>query len=72
MRLPALRALAKEIRGDEALASTYWCIVIAGYLAWSFLSGDWGKTWIVWPIAGVLFGAVGAIRQLIAGGKDKK
>ena len=62
----------KQDKADEALASTYWCIVIAGYLAWSFLSGDWGKTWIVWPIAGVLFDAVGAIRQLISGGRDKK
>ena len=57
---------------EEAIAGVYWCVVTAGYLAWSFLSGDWGTTWIVWPIAGVLFGAIGALRRLIAGGKDKE
>ncbi|MEO1222179.1 MAG: hypothetical protein AAFY42_12650 [Pseudomonadota bacterium] len=33
---------------------------------WEFLSGD---GWIVWVLLGVLFGGVGAARQLL--GKDK-
>ena len=57
---------------DEAISGVYWCVVTAGYLAWSFLTGDWGTTWIVWPIAGVLFGAVSAIWRLVGGGKDKE
>jgi hypothetical protein len=32
---------------------------------WEFLSGD---GWIVWVLLGVLFGGVGAVRQLIGKG----
>lgn len=39
----------------DAASSIYWCLVTGGYLAWSFITGDWGSTWIVWPVAGVLF-----------------
>lgn len=40
------------------VAGIYWTLVTAGYLAWSFWSGEWNRTWIIWPVAGVLFGAV--------------
>ena len=33
----------------------YWGIVLAVYLGWSFISNRWETTWIVWPVAGVLF-----------------
>ena len=47
------------------IAGSYWMLVTAGYLAWSFLSGRWDSTWIVWPIAGVLYGAIyGILRAL--------
>ena len=43
----------------------YWGLVTAGYLAWSFISNDWSHTWIVWPIAGVAYGAIlGVIKAL--------
>ena len=35
----------------------YWAIVLAIYLGWSFYNMRWDMTWIVWPIAGVLFAA---------------
>lgn len=41
-------------------AGPYWILVTAGYLSWSFISGNWGITWIIWPIAGVLFAAIHA------------
>ncbi len=48
-------------------ATVYWLLVTAGYLAWSFTTTGWNRTWIVWPAAGVLFPAimaiVGAIRS---------
>lgn len=46
---------------EEAVSSTYWSLVIAAYLAYSFITSDWGRSWIVWPVAGVLFGVVEAI-----------
>lgn len=42
------------------IASFYWPIVTLGYLAWSFLWDAWGDSWIIWPIAGVLFGVIAA------------
>lgn len=45
-------------RRNELITVVYWCLVTALYLLWSFLTMDWHRTWIVWPCAGVLFGAV--------------
>lgn len=41
----------------------YWCAATAVYLLWSFLSQDWQRTWVVWPVAGVLFGGLAAVLQ---------
>jgi len=43
---------------NEAIGTAYWLIATAVYLGWSFLTDDWHITWVVWPIAGVLFGVV--------------
>jgi transcriptional regulator with XRE-family HTH domain len=51
----------KGNRLHEAVEGAYWSIATAGYLLWSFLSGDWHITWVVWPVAGVLFGAIEAV-----------
>lgn len=45
----------------DIIGGVYWPIVTAIYLGWSFITGTWGYTWIIWPIAGVLFGAIAAI-----------
>lgn len=45
-------------RFDEQLSYAYWLLATTIYLAWSFFTHDWGRTWIVWPVAGVLFGAI--------------
>ena len=33
------------------IAGIYWTLVTAGYLAWSFWTDGWDRTWIVWPVA---------------------
>lgn len=38
----------------------YWCVVTAIYLGWSFYTGDWHRTWMIWPVAGLLFAALAA------------
>lgn len=49
----------------EKVAGIYWSVVSAGYLAWSFITMRWDITWIVWPVAAILFGVVSAtIRTL--------
>lgn len=39
----------------------YWLIATAIYLAWSFTTNDWDRTWTIWPVVGVLFPAFYAI-----------
>lgn len=48
----------------EAISSIYWLIATAVYLTWSFLTMDWHITWIVWVVAGVLYGVVEAVVRL--------
>ncbi|MBR6484829.1 MAG: helix-turn-helix transcriptional regulator [Clostridiales bacterium] len=52
---------AKTNKPLKIIAPVYWMTVTAGYLLWSFLTNNWGLTWIVWPIAGILFGALSVI-----------
>ena len=55
----------KENKVMNAIAPAYWLLVTAGYLTWSFVSRDWGFTWIVWPIAGIIFGAIAAVAEQV-------
>ncbi len=48
----------------DALSGAYWCTATAIYLGWSFRSMRWDFTWIMWPVAGVLFAAVSGIARI--------
>ena len=41
-----------------AIASIYWPLTLVIFLAWGFLGNGWSICWIVWPISGILFGAI--------------
>ena len=43
----------------------YWAIATAVYLGWSFATLRWEFTWIVWPVAGVMFAAYREIMKAI-------
>ena len=43
----------------------YWAIATAVYLGWSFATSRWEFTWIVWPVAGVMFAAYREIMKAI-------
>ena len=58
-----------EAKKNNNLATAYWCCVLAIFLLWSFLSGDWHITWVVWPVAGILFGAVCAVANMVRGSR---
>lgn len=38
----------------ESIMSVYWPTVTCIYFIWSFLTYDWGITWIIWLVAGVV------------------
>lgn len=42
----------------ERVAAVYWCIVTAIYVGWSFRTGSWGRSWVIWAVAGIIFGAI--------------
>ena len=50
---------------NEAIGIAYWLIATAIYLGWSFMTDDWHLTWVVWPIAGILFVVVELICNLV-------
>jgi len=68
VRWASMEKLLKEgeyaVRGKrqrgirETISTVYWLAATAIFLGWSFITNDWNKTWVVWPIAGVLFAAV--------------
>lgn len=49
----------------DPIASVYWPVVTVVYLLWSFMSGAWGITWVVWPVAGALYAAIVGVTTLL-------
>lgn len=46
---------------SSAIYTAYWVVVTAVYLGYSLPSNNWGQSWIIWVVAGVIFPAVIAI-----------
>lgn len=55
----------KHSKVIETVSQIYWGVVTAIYLGWSFWTMRWEMTWIIWPVAGVLFGVIVSIVKLI-------
>ena len=49
-----------------SLSAVYWLCATAIYLGWSLVSGSWSTTWIIWPIAGIVFPVVYIIGNSIS------
>lgn len=56
-----MEAQKLEKKKQERLPAIYWSLVTAVYLGISFFTESWGRTWIIWPCAAVLYGAVWGI-----------
>ena len=54
-----------ENKRNAVIDKIYWCSVTAIYLGWSFITMEWEKTWVIWPIAGAFYGAVVGIGSII-------
>lgn len=52
-------------RKNEHLAGIYWGTATALYLAVSFITNAWDRTWIVWPVAGAAYGVVVAVAGVL-------
>lgn len=51
----------KENKNYKVVEQVYWLVVVAAYLGYSFITNNWHISWVIWPVAGVLFAAVRAI-----------
>ena len=61
----------KRVKGKlDAFSGVYWCLITAIYLGWSFWTMRWDFTWIIWPVAGVLFAALSGIMRFVVGEKE--
>lgn len=70
----ALQALLKEGEYDPAakkspmdiIGPVYWLVAVAIYLIWSLTTDDWDTSWILWPVAAVLYAAISVACRAIA------
>lgn len=66
------RAKKAENRRNASFVVFYWCFSTAIYLAVSFYTESWNRTWIVWPVASVLFAALLALKEMLHKGGSSK
>ena len=61
----------KEMRKKHGVFSgIYWGLMTAIYLGLSFITGRWERTWIIWPVAAVAYGAIFGIVSLLQKNKN--
>ncbi len=51
----------KMTETGKKVMSVFWPTVTCVYICWSFITFDWGITWIVWPIAAAVKALLAAI-----------
>ncbi|MBR2835956.1 MAG: helix-turn-helix domain-containing protein [Coriobacteriales bacterium] len=56
-------------KGLMQVAGIFWLTAVVIFLAYSFWTNDWDRSWIIWPVAGVLFAVVMIIASMV---QDKK
>lgn len=44
-----------------AISTAFWLLATAVFIGYSLATNDWGHSWIIWPVAGVLFAALSLI-----------
>lgn len=50
----------------EFVPAVYWCVTVAIYLAVSLPTMNWETTWVIWPVAAVLFAALMVILKAVS------
>nr|MCR4607106.1 XRE family transcriptional regulator [Oscillospiraceae bacterium] len=55
------RSSKDELKKYGWFHGCFWMLVTAAFLAWSFITNRWDRSWIIWPVAGVAYGAIYAI-----------
>lgn len=67
-----LPEIKKRKSALDKVSSIYWTIITAIYLVWSFITFDWERSWILWPIAGVLYAGIHSICNAVMTDKSNR
>lgn len=54
----------KSNKTHQVVSSVYWSVIVAVYLGYSFITHNWAISWVIWPVAGVLYGGINAITNI--------
>lgn len=54
----------KKSKLEETVGGVYWLAVTGIYLLLSFTGNSWGTSWIIFPVAGVLYGIISVLLTL--------
>ena len=60
------RTFKKQSKLKESISGIYWLGATAIYLFMSLQNNNWNSSWIIWPIAGVLFGIIMIVVNMFA------
>ncbi len=66
---PEKKVLGKK---NEPIMGLYWLLVTAVYLAYSFITMEWQRSWVVWPVAGLLCAVLYMVLELVFGRKSNR
>lgn len=56
----------RQRKQTGSIGAVYWLVTVAVYLLCFFTLRDWETSWVIWPVAGVLFAAVMTVRRMLA------
>lgn len=62
---------SKSYKINELFGSIYWPIVVMIFLFNSIVNNSWGTSWIIFPIAGLLYAAIEALINLVYQNKQQ-
>lgn len=66
---PDEKALEKK---TSFFSGIYWCLVVAVFLAVSFRFDSWKTSWIIWPVAALLFVVINGIMKAVVRSRQEK
>lgn len=55
----------------RAVAALWWPVTVAAFLIWGLGFDGWDRAWILFPIAGILYGALWGLAGALSGGDEK-
>lgn len=47
----------------QLISKVFWLAIVAVYLAYSFITNKWGISWVIWPVAGIMYTIISIVAQ---------